>query len=1013
MAMMMEGSKMPYGSDAETSLQPAHVRGLEREAAAPFGAEFDRLEFHRHGVVLVPGGGDKRPGIAVLLRGEDGPDVRMCTCVRSKKRTCDHIIELSRLYRDLMERLGGVGAQQDFETTLWYRMAKILAEGENVGIESIRLERIESGNEAAVRVVDSEGMELLRYFSGDSAAGRFVERAQVSGDESEIRGRGDLLRHLALLTLSEQERFLHHKGFRSKRTLFEESFLYRWAYHCYRELSAGQASFRPAIDRSSGAFTVTCEMPEGRLVFRFAVPRSKVRAIIDLLKGNLPNQHGMGIHPIPLKSLFKVTMTTALDLEVMPVIRVLQENGEERFLEREELQQFRYGDLVYVKELGVLAELEAPGRMERKFKAPVKMVLKRSQVPSFLDEFGGELEEEAHIVDPEVKRLRIFRDFDRIEITPDAMDRDWCWLSVEYGFGNVSVSLVEILRARKEGRRYLGTSEGWIDCQASRFDTLDALHDRLAGEGSSEELKGLRLSRMDLFRLQATGSGPVTVKGDDDRAALLRRILDLKPAAEIGALAGMSTPLRHYQELGFDWLRFLFENDLGGLLCDDMGLGKTHQVMALMVALKEHHRITGPMLVVCPTTVLTHWTDKISRHAPGLSAGVLHGGQRSIAELLDKNDVVVTSYGILRNDIDELKKIPFSLIVFDEIQHLKNPATQGHEAARELTGCVKLGLTGTPIENRLHDLKALFDLTVPGYLGSDEHFGARYVGPDDSGPSDAAREELSRLVSPLVLRRLKKSVLHELPDKIEDIQTCVLSDDQIKLYRDAVSSRGTGLTEILRKDEEAIPYIHIFALLNILKQICNHPALVEGNEKDYRRYASGKWDLFRELISQCLDSSRKVVVFTQFLGMIRIMEDYLQESGVGFVTLTGSSRNRGEIIARFNEDPDCSIFLGSLKAGGVGIDLVAASVVIHYDRWWNAAREDQATDRVHRIGQTRGVQVFKLVTRGTLEEKISAIIEEKRNLMDSVVKEDDPGVLKTFSKEALIEMLGPPEGSEL
>jgi SNF2 family DNA or RNA helicase len=212
----------------------------------------------------------------------------------------------------------------------------------------------------------------------------------------------------------------------------------------------------------------------------------------------------------------------------------------------------------------------------------------------------------------------------------------------------------------------------------------------------------------------------------------------------------------------------------------------------------------------------------------------------------------------------------------------------------------------------------------------------------------------------------------------------------------------------LRNHRKPIPFIHIFALLTLLKQICDHPALAEGNTEEVDRYESGKWELFKELLAECLESGQKVVIYSQFLGMIDIIGRYLKEQSVDFVTLTGASRNRGEIIARFNEDPQCRVFVGSLKAGGLGIDLVAASVVIHYDRWWNAAREDQATDRVHRIGQRRGVQVFKLVTEGTLEEKIAAIIERKRDLMDRVVKEDDPTLVKTFSREELLELLSEP-----
>jgi SNF2 family DNA or RNA helicase len=251
-------------------------------------------------------------------------------------------------------------------------------------------------------------------------------------------------------------------------------------------------------------------------------------------------------------------------------------------------------------------------------------------------------------------------------------------------------------------------------------------------------------------------------------------------------------------------------------------------------------------------------------------------------------------------------------------------------------------------------------------------------------------------------------VLTELPAKIEDLRTCRLSDDQVKLYRDAVEKRGRDLRKVLEADGQPVPYMHIFALLNLLKQICNHPALVEKDTDSYDRYGSGKWDLFCELLVESLDSGQKVVIYSQYLAMIEIIEAFLQELKVGYVSLTGKSRNRGAIIQRFNEARDCRVYVGSLKAGGTGIDLVAASVVIHYDRWWNAAREDQATDRVHRIGQRRGVQVFKLVTEGTLEEKIAALIAKKRLLMESVVKEDDPGLLKSFTREELIDLMDMP-----
>ncbi|MGD8972853.1 MAG: DEAD/DEAH box helicase, partial [Desulfobacterales bacterium] len=304
------------------------------------------------------------------------------------------------------------------------------------------------------------------------------------------------------------------------------------------------------------------------------------------------------------------------------------------------------------------------------------------------------------------------------------------------------------------------------------------------------------------------------------------------------------------------------------------------------------------------------------------------------------------------------------------------------------------------------------DVTTPGYLGTDEDFTKRYVNTIEQKQNTARRLELSRLVSPFTLRRLKQSVLTELPAKIEDLRTCRLSEDQVKLYRDAVKDRGRDLMKVLELGEQPVPYMHIFALLNLLKQICDHPAIVEHDLDNYDRYRSGKWDLFCELLAESLDSGQKVVIYSQYLSMIDIITAYLQDQRVGFVSLTGKSRNRGAIIERFNEHPDCRVYVGSLKAGGTGIDLVAASVVIHYDRWWNAAKEDQATDRVHRIGQRKGVQVFKLVTEGTLEERIAALIDKKRQLLNSVVKEDDPGLLKSFTREELIELLGMPSDTK-
>lgn len=972
------------------------------------------VEFHRHGFALLPDPEDRSPGVAFFLKDNKmDRDQRFCSCFTSRKKTCPHILKLVDLYRAFHKQLNGQTPEEHFRSSIWYYLARILSDGCKETAQSVRMHFVGQRPERYLKVLSSDGQEMLHYLSNGPDVSRFIERFGQAPKEDSVPHRAALLDRLALMTLSINERTMAKMGFKSRKQALEENAWFRVSYHGYRELGVDRCTFYPAIEETTGTFTVTCKRSEEEPIFRIVIPRNKVKEILLAFKDCLPNQHGLAIHPIPLKSLFKISMTTELDLEVRPIIHVLQEDGEGSFFERKDFEKFRYGNLVYIKELGLLAELEKQGKMQRRFVSPIKMILKKSQIPSFLQEFGEELSEGPHIVDASVKSLKIFKRYDRVEISPNALDRDWCWLSMSYAFGNTSISLAEILQAKKDGQRYIPTAKGWIDCQSADFEPLSHLLSPFPGEKMTKQSKEIKLTRLDLLRLQVSSRGSLNVMGQGEKAEMTKKFLEWRPARSMPPLKGITSSLRPYQKLGLEWLYFLFENSLGGLLCDEMGLGKTHQVMALMVALREYGRVEKPFLVICPTTVLSHWQEKLRDYAPGLKATVFHGGQRNLMDSLKDGDVLLTSYGILRNDIGQFENIPFALAVFDEIQYIKNPKTQAYEAAEKLNARIKLGLTGTPIENTLWELKALFDLTVSGYLGTDEDFHEHYIRPMEVDPLSSSQKALTRLISPFILRRLKKTVLDELPDKIEDIRTCRLSEDQVKLYRDAIASRGEGLIETLKRDEEPVPYIHVFALLNMLKQICNHPAQLNGQADDYERYRSGKWELFKELILECLDSDQKIVIYSQYLEMIRIIEKFLQGLGVGYVTLTGASRKRGQIVARFNNDPDCRIYVGSLKAGGIGIDLVAASMVIHYDRWWNAAKEDQATDRVHRIGQKSGVQVFKLVTQGTLEEKISAIIEKKRNLMDSTVLENDPNLLKTFSRHELIEMFAIPSFRDL
>lgn len=962
--------------------------------------DFPNIEFHRRGYAMVADYRDKDPGTPVCFpHTEEGSVMTgVCTCRQSEKnKGCPHFSELVKQVKEIKKKhkrhLGEL-----FAESRWRRISAILSEGDAFPCAGIQSGQNTKSN---AYVFSSRSNAVLARLPDNSAAAlRFIERIGIAPEKSGFMSRADLLHKLALLLVSPEEKVLNNAGMLTNRQAAEQSFWGRLAYHAFREYG-DEFTFQPAIDRNTGDFVLTCSSGTVPLL-ELIVPRIKVRKLLKLLSAEFPDQPLLTIHPIPLRSIFLVTAKTKLDLEIRPAIQALQVTGEAKFFKQKDFSKFRYGDLVFLKEMNVLAELESLDST-RRFASPVAVNLKKSQLPFLLDEHREELEKGIIVLDAPLRKLAVYSDFDKVEIELDALKRSWYWLSIHYGFGSETISLAEVMQAKKEGKSYLQTKTGWVDVNSEAFSVLDEIVKR--GEETSQDGK-VRMSALDLLRLRSSSGKPIEVTGDENRNLILKRLFALAPVKPWQSLKGLTTRLRPYQEKGVDWLRFLFENRLGGLLCDDMGLGKTHQAMALISWLKEKERMKTPFLVVCPTTVISHWRDKIRDYAPGLTAIVYHGGDREIKEL-HKGEVLVTSYAILRNDILDLKEIPFSLAIFDEIQNLKNRQTQSYQAACMIQAQVRIGLTGTPIENSLSELKSLFDIVLPGYLGSDEEYAARYLKTDSDGRPATGLQDLRRIISPFTLRRMKKDVLTELPEKIDDLHTCALSDMQVKLYREALTAKGASLLSQLKSDSQPVPYVHIFALLNLLKRICDHPALALNKIDDYQNYESGKWDLFQELLFETLDSGQKAVVFTQYLGMITMMERMLGSLGIEFVSLTGSSLNRGEIVRRFNEDSKCRVFLGSLKAGGAGIDLVGGSTVLHYDRWWNAAREDQATDRVHRIGQKQAVHVFKLVTEGTLEEKISAIIERKRQLMDSVVQVDNPQLNKIFTRDELIELLKP------
>jgi len=479
---------------------------------------------------------------------------------------------------------------------------------------------------------------------------------------------------------------------------------------------------------------------------------------------------------------------------------------------------------------------------------------------------------------------------------------------------------------------------------------------------------------------------------------------------ELPNIGGLLSHLRPYQEIGVQWLWFLYQEGLSALLCDDMGLGKTHQAMGLLASVSNLYKahaegVQKHFLVVCPTSVIYHWQEKLQQFLPALRVCPFYGAKRTLEDFYQKYDILLTSYGVLRNEKEILKDITFEVAVFDEIQIAKNQSSRVYNALLELHSQMKVGLTGTPIENHLRELKSLFDIILPSYMPSESEYRVFFMKPIEKEHSIDRKISLNRLIRPFVLRRRKEDVLKELPEKIEEVAYCDLLSYQQQLYKEVLLQRRDHFVEGLQNKETAVPYLHIFALLSHLKQICDHPAVYLNKVENYKDYPSGKWELFLEILREARESEQKVVVFSQYLAMLDIIESYLREEKIGFASLRGSTRNRKEQLQFFNNDPECEVFVGSLQAAGLGIDLTAGSVVIHYDRWWNAAREDQGTSRVHRMGQMRGVQVFKLVTKNTFEEKIDEMITRKEKLLKDIVGFDDEHVLKTFSRHELLELL--------
>ncbi|MFF3306045.1 DEAD/DEAH box helicase [Streptomyces sp. NPDC002952] len=497
-----------------------------------------------------------------------------------------------------------------------------------------------------------------------------------------------------------------------------------------------------------------------------------------------------------------------------------------------------------------------------------------------------------------------------------------------------------------------------------------------------------KLTPVDALSAALTGSTEVDGRRVEVRptgwlATLRERLADPEAQDPVGQPAALAATLRDYQVRGLSWLARMTSLGLGGCLADDMGLGKTITLIALHLHRQSDESSAGPTLVVCPTSLMGNWQREIERFAPGVPVRRFHGSRRDLEDLAD-GEFVLTTYGTMRLDAPRLAGVPWGMVVADEAQHVKNPYSATARALRTIGARARVALTGTPVENNLSELWAILDWTTPGLLGGLGAFRTRYAHAVEGGQDPAAGERLGRLVRPFLLRRRKSDpgIAPELPPKTETDRAVSLTKEQTGLYEAVV--RET-LAEIAGADSMARRGL-IVKLLTGLKQICNHPAQFLKEERPTIAGRSGKLELLDELLDTILSEGAGVLVFTQYVQMARLIERHLAARGVPSQFLHGGTpvQERERMVRRFQEG-EVPVFLLSLKAAGTGLNLTRAEHVVHYDRWWNPAVEAQATDRAYRIGQTRPVQVHRLIAEGTIEDRIAEMLVRKRELADAVL----------------------------
>ncbi|WP_408955097.1 SNF2-related protein [Natroniella sp. ANB-PHB2] len=578
---------------------------------------------------------------------------------------------------------------------------------------------------------------------------------------------------------------------------------------------------------------------------------------------------------------------------------------------------------------------------------------------------------------------------------------NWFEFNIRYNIGGKSYTkaeLEELLKYNQQGESYLQLDNKYYILEESNQQQVE----QMIAQADKQEDGSYRSNYYQLlyYRNLVQEAG-ISFKGNQVYDQLNRDITQDNLVQEVEIPAEVEDILRDYQKQGYYWLKFLAKYHFGGILADDMGLGKSLQTLSLLKSMDYKQ----PALIVCPRTLIYNWGVEVDKFFSDFDYLVYYGTPQERVEMqkdFSKYQLIITSYSIISRDYLELEDFKFSHLILDEAHHIKNRTTKRAKAVKEIKAEYRLALTGTPLENSLEELWSIFDFIMPGYLDNYSKFRKDYLNPITKEQDQQQLVELKRRIAPFILRRRKEEVLADLPDKLINIHPVEMTKVQEDSYRMILEQVKTDLTAKVKERGFNRSQINILAALTKLRQICNHPRLIL--EESQQQLSSAKLDGLLEIVQTAIAGGHKIVVFSQFVKMLKIIREEFESKEIPFTYLDGSTRNRMERVEKFNKQDDLKVFLISLKAGGTGLNLTSANIVIHVDPWWNPMVERQATDRTHRIGQNKQVTVYKLITTGTVEEKMLKLQQRKQDIFASVIEKNSSPV-KSISWEDIQELL--------